>query len=531
MKFFVKKLGVLGLALLTSMSIVGCGGGTSSQKASANKEIADDSTISSNSPYYGKGYNLADKVNVVMYVLGDAPADLPKVLAEANTKYLEPNLNTTLEVKFLNWSDYATKYSLLLSGGEQVDLIYTAAWCYYNEEASKGAFVELTPDFLEKYMPYTYANQPEESWKQIAISGKIYAVPKGKALFNSYNLAMVRQDLIDKYNLTKPSDWNSFKQYLYDLKDVQGETGVTALKTSTNREQLLSLYLQNEKMEAVANGYDWYYCNEGKEDAPSVEGIEYLYTSDTYKNYCLEMAEMARKGVWSTDAINDTSDSQAYFENGTSGALVWNSTIYTAGKNMEANKTGTYAVCDITPDALRRRGSYADDATAIAYNSKNPERAALVLDYMKSDVNLNRLLLGGIEGIHWKLNADGTRETLDAATNYNWNAWAWALNRQDEPDAAGIDPRQIAVDEQMEKMEYRPVVAGFTFDPSKVQTQYTVVQSVVAEYANSFALGIYGDQTEDTFETFKATLKNAGIDQVTEELLAQYQTFITSQSK
>ena len=60
-----------------------------------------------------------------MYVLGDTPEDMDEVLEKANSEYFEPNLNTTLDLEFLNWSDYSTKYSLLLAGGDSVDLIYT----------------------------------------------------------------------------------------------------------------------------------------------------------------------------------------------------------------------------------------------------------------------------------------------------------------------------------------------------------------------------------------------------------------------
>ena len=63
----------------------------------------------------------------------------------------------------------------------------------------------------------------------------------------------------------------------------------------------------------------------------------------------------------------------------------------------------------------RTRGSYSTDAIAITEKSEDPERAALVLDYMKGDVNLNRLLLGGIEGKHYSLDSDGNRTTLDGA--------------------------------------------------------------------------------------------------------------------
>ena len=180
----------------------------------------------------------------------------------------------------------------------------------------------------------------------------------------------------------------------------------------------------------------------------------------------------------------------------------------------------------MTPDVKRNRGSYAVDAIAITEKSEDPERAALVLDYMKGDVNLNRLLLGGIEGKHYQLNEDGTRTTLDDADGYTWNNWAWAINRQDEPDESGLDERQIAIDKHNEEMEYVPQQTGFTFDPSEVQTEFTVVQSLVDEYKMAFALGIYGDDTEKNFEDFKKQLEDAGIQKVCDEFNTQYKVYM-----
>lgn len=538
-----KSLKKLAAAVLTAsmvLSLAACGSSetgagaanqSQSQTAAASTAGTQGSTagevISEDSPYYGMGYDLSEQVNVVMYVLGDRPADMDEVLEKANNEYFIPNLNSTLQIEFLNWSDYTTKYALVLAGGEQVDLMYTASWCYYNEEAAKGAFKLLDMDFIEQYMPYTYAEQPSESWDQISISGSIYAVPKAKASFTAYNIIAVRQDLIDQYNLTTPDSWDNYKTYLSELAQLKSQTGVTPLGTNANREQLQSTFLQTKGVMGAAEGYDWYYYHNDKEDAPAAEDIFYYYTSDLYKEYCMEMAELVELGAWSTDAINDTTDAQAYFENGTSGSFVWNTTVFQAGQNLESSGIGTYAVYDVTPDALRSRGSYATDATAIATKSEHPERAALVLDYMKSDVNLNRLLLGGIEGVHYELDADGYRTTLDKASDYGWNNWGWAINRADEPDEAGLDERQIAIAEHCDEMEFHPVTAGFTFDPSGVETQYMVVKAIVDEYKNSFALGIYGDDTEATFEKFKADLEKAGIDAVTEEFLNQYKEFLS----
>lgn len=522
-------------ALVTAMALglVGCGGGDTSSNAPADDATTDGETdtagsdegIASDSPYAGMGFDLSEHKTVIMYALGDTPEDMDEVLEKANSEYFEPNLNTTLDLEFLNWSDYSTKYSLLLAGGDPVDLIYTASWCYYNDEAANGAFKVLEPEWLQTYMPLSYDQQPEESWDEISINGVIYAVPKSKATFTAYNIVAVRQDLIDQYNLTVPDSWDNYVKYLKELAELQSETGVTALNTNANREQLLVTFGQSRGMQNVTEGYDFEYYANNSEEAPDAEDIWYLYTSDLYKDYCLEMADLASAGVWSSDAINDTSDAQAYFENGTSGSFVWNSSVFTAGENLESSGLGTYAVYDVTPDVKRNRGWYSVDAIAITQKSEDPERAALVLDYMKGDVNLNRLLLGGIEGVHYELDEDDNRTTLPDYDGYVWNNWAWAINRQDEPDEVGLDERQIAIDEYNESMEYVPEQTGFTFDPSSVQTEFTVVSSIVDEYRQSFALGIYGDDTEATFEDFKQQLENAGIQTVVDEFISQYNAY------
>lgn len=518
--------------LITSMmaGVTGCG----SSKEAGNvvngtepnhAEAGENGGIASDSPYADKGLDLSEHETVVMYVLGDAPEDLDDVVSKANSEYFEPNLNTTLDLEFLNWSDYSTKYSLLLAGGDPVDLIYTASWCYYNEEVENGAFKALETEWLKTYMPLSYDQQPAESWDEISIDGTIYAVPKSKATFTAYNVVAARQDLIDQYKLTVPDSWDNYVSYLKELADLQPETGVVPLNTNANREQLLVAYGQSKGIQGVTEGYDFDYYSNNSDAAPAADDIWYLYTSEFYRDYCIEMANLAKAGAWSSDAINDTSDAQAYFENGTSGSFVWNNSVFSAGRNMENGGVGTYTAYDLSPDVKRCRGSYSVDAVAITQKSADPERAALVLDYMKGDVDLNRLMLGGIEGVHYELDDEGKRVTLPDADGYGWDNWAWAINRQDEPDEANIDDRELAVNEYNEKMEYVPAQTGFTFDPSKVQTEFTVIQSIVDEYKMAFSLGIYGEDTEDTFNEFKQQLENAGLQKVQDEFIAQYNAY------
>ena len=529
---WMKKLSVL-VAVVMAAGLCACSGAADTGQEGSGaapaqetaQEQARDEAVSPESPYYGKGYDLAETETIVLYVLGDEPKDMEKVLEEANSKYLLPNLNSNLEIKFLNWSDYQTKYSLVLAGGENVDLIYTASWCYYNEEAAKGAFKEMDMDFVQTYLPYSFEQQPEVSWEQAKIGDKLFAVPKGNASFSNYDFIVARKDLIDKYQLTEPEDWDSFKVFLKELAKVQGETGVVALNTNANRNQTLEPYLQAKGYDYFTEGFDYFYNAGNKEELPAWDSVLYLYTSDLYLDYAEEMAELAAEGVWSKDAINDTNDATAYFENGTSGCIGWNFSAVDAGEKLEKAGLGTFSVYDVSPDIHMARSRYNGDMIAIATNSKHPERAALVLDYMKSDVDLNRTLLGGIRGEHWDLNEDGQRMVLEAAGNYSWNSWGWALNRADEPVMAGTDERRLAISDSIDSRELFAEVAGFTFDSSSVATELSVVNSIVDEYEYSFSLGIYGDNTEAKFNEFKGKLEAAGLDKVTEAMKTQYEAF------
>jgi hypothetical protein len=383
----------------------------------------------------------------------------------------------------------------------------------------------LDEAFLKTYMPYSLEQLPAVAWQQAKIGDKLFAVPKGNASFSNYDFVTARQDLIEKYNLPVPKDWASFKEFLKALAQHTAETGVVPLHTNANRNQTLEPYMQANGYDLFTEGIDFMYNAGGKEELPPFEGVEFIYASELYKNYALECLELARAGAWSKDAINDTNDATGYFENGTSGAIAWNASGINAGIKLEAAGLGTYACYDISPDFKMARARYYGDMIAIASHSKNPERAALALDYMKSDPDLNHLLLGGVKGTHFDLNAQGQRVKLDAAANYTWNGWAWALNRADEPIQADTDPRQLTLEEHINSRELFAKVAGFTFDSAPVSTELSVVNSIVTEYENSFALGIYGDDTVKKFETFKASLEAAGLPKITQELKAQYEKF------
>ena len=108
----------------------------------------------------------------------------------------------------MSFSDYSTKYALTIAGGENFDLIYTSTWAYYQSEANKGAFAEVTEQVLNDYMPLHKENQAEASWGQAKIGGKVYFVPCNMANVSA-NAILIRGDLREKYDWRQKRIWKN----------------------------------------------------------------------------------------------------------------------------------------------------------------------------------------------------------------------------------------------------------------------------------------------------------------------------------
>ncbi|HWK22199.1 MAG TPA: ABC transporter substrate-binding protein, partial [Ureibacillus sp.] len=129
----MKKFFVLVMVMLLTFSLVACNG--SSQTNSENKKPT--TKVNENGEI-----DTSEFVNITMMALGDKPTNgqLEKVMEQVNAK-LEEKVNAHLEIKWIEWADYMTKYNLTLASGEPVDLIITATdWLDAWGNAQKGAF-------------------------------------------------------------------------------------------------------------------------------------------------------------------------------------------------------------------------------------------------------------------------------------------------------------------------------------------------------------------------------------------------------
>ena len=469
--------------------------------------------------YDYSGVDTSKPYTVLMYLVGDKFVGTDNVVAAIN-EILEKEYNTTLEIEFLAWSDYQTKYPLILAGGEKVDLIYTASWCYLYTEAAKGSFYVMDEDFIKTNMPMTYANQKAESWGQTTINGQCVGVPCNMMVPN-YKYVGIRQDLADKYGIEALNSWDDYMNFMLTIAEKETpESGIFAMNAASDTIELWRTYYEQFNMMGVYNDdFLTIYPEDGT--LPAAESILFAVTTDQFKQYAHDMKTLADAGCWSRSAMSNTVLNYEAFANLTGASLVWNGTIFNYMHQAEAQGVTTNAY-DLSPNAHVFAEEYNNSVMAIAENSDNPERAALVMDLLGYDYELNLLGLLGIEGVNWSDEGNGyyysdtNQESYPACSN----AMGWWM-KKDYKVGVYDDARLEAFDNNFKSRMVSNPCTTFVFDETPVKAEMAAVTSVKNEYFGPLTLGLV-DDVDATIEEMTAKLNTSGLQKIYDEFYRQY---------
>lgn len=544
----MKKLLVTALALcMLTASFSGCGSSPESSGTESNggsnssgtepsvsveellaeypDEYTYDPDLKATPELYGYT-DLSSDYTVNMYLIGDKPNDWPKV-EELINEYLEP-YNTSISTTIMSWSDYTTMYSLVLAGGEQVDLIYTAPWCYMFTEASKGSFKVLDEDFLKKYMPLTTKYQAPESWDEVTVEGKIIAVPCDQMNAQS-KIVAVRKDLMDKYGIDDLENWDDYMEYMLTIAEKETPvSGIYAMAAAGNNAELWDVYRQRSDMLFAldSNWFDMGFVYTG--EAPQKDEIKFAYEFDEFTDFCKDMKTLADAGCWSRSALTNTISDDDAFGNLQGASIAWNGTVFTYMEQAEKTEGVECMAYDLTKDNIVSAEAYSNSDFAITAGSKNPERAAMVLDIMKFDTYVNNLIMLGIEGVHYSIDDEGNYSPLEAASEYPATTLSasWSV-RNDTLEEADVPEREkVIYDDWEERMVASPCVT-FVFDDTSVKSQKAAVDAVLEDYIPMLTLGLV-DDVDATLAEMLQKCNDSGLQEVKDEFFRQYDEWLAS---
>ena len=225
---------------------------------------------------------------------------------------------------------------------------------------------------------------------------------------------------MEKYDMTELKNWDDYKQYMLTIAEKETpESGIYALAASGANNGLWDVYRQqtNTMLALDSNYMDFIY--EYKEgELPSADDIKFVYEYEPFKEYAHDMKEMADAGCWSRSALTNTVTDDDAFGALQGASIAWNASVFTYMKQAEKSEGVECMAYDLTKDNLVNAEAYSNNDMAITAGSENPERAAMVLDLLKFDTTLNRLIILGDAGVHYSIDDAGNYTKIDKTGDY-----------------------------------------------------------------------------------------------------------------
>ena len=291
-------------ALAVSMAIAMTGGllagcGNSSSGGSSNSGTTNSGSTSSASGEL----DTSEFVELSMYVISDRPSGQDEIDENLN-KLLKEKLNCSLKINWIGWAEYANKYPLLFSSGEEFDMAYSASWLNFASLAQKGAFKSLD-ELWPTYAPKNFAAQSEEAKQQATVNGSYYCVPSLLSTYNTYG-PFWRGDLVEG------TDWDGKMETFEDIEeycDIIKETHpeMECIDLYSTQPEIFYMYMENQGL-AAFNGIRYLWYDPSAENPTVMTSYELEKTPEFLEMMArtlgLSLEEMSIKGLeWKENIV------------------------------------------------------------------------------------------------------------------------------------------------------------------------------------------------------------------------------------
>jgi len=347
-------------------------------------------------------------------------------------RYWEDLLNVDLDIEWVNYEDYPNKVNTLLATNNLPDVVQimkTNGNFYYpafTQAIDAGNFVDMTKYIFGKgglkEINSVMSKWDDSMWEQATYNGGIYILPRSKAEIAQQSGINVRRDLMRKYGYEKePTTMDELSDWLIGLSNA-------ATQGEGQKIYALDWYgdFMSDRVKAFAVAFtgqmDWGIDENGN--------FQYIQFNPKYIDFLNWMKKLYDAGVLDKEfALGNAETSK--WKGGRSVAYLtawynWNqSADRVSNKIFDASTPDTYeAWCLLPvkgPEGYAISANSYDIDSCIAINSKCDEKKIQKImqvfngteeDYPGYDL----LITDGVEGMHYDLLPDGTRDTSKYGT-------------------------------------------------------------------------------------------------------------------
>lgn len=531
-----KSLAILLALGMTAGLLGGCGdnsssdpAGGSTSEAGGDSQADSDTAEGTDAPQNNaKGSDASgDVYHMVMEIVtyGFDDPDLKMVQDKVNERTI-PEIGVEVEFLTVPISEMATKLGLMISGGEQIDLVCTGLTTYPARLASEGSLMPIT-QYVQNSEILTKAT--EGVIDACKYNGEIYAVP-GVTAAGTQSVFYYDKDLAEQYNIQIPEKIETAEEW---------DAFFSQVKASGMEQYALSLG-DGLNAELNATGYvfdclgDKAYCAYGivmNEDANNT-AIENYYTSDLYMEKCKMHRDWYEKGYCVPDSISNGYSVIDSLKQGVVFGFVGNRSSGMNEGTMSRNTGKTVGMIP-TSDIVIQSANVTAMSYGISTTCQNPEKVIQFLELLYSDLEFTNLMNYGIEGVHYvtkeNSNVIGYPEGVDSSTCGYGNFPGIPC------DNRNIYVREPLTDEfsqNITQFAYGNAATskflGYNFDNTNVSTEISAVIATIGKYGPALECGIV--DPEEMIPEFIAELKTAGIDKIIEENQKQLNDWLATQN-
>lgn len=473
-----------------------------------------------------------DIVEVTWCVRHNPEEDLEQVLDYLNETYLEPRYNLHLNVIMVANSEYNDKMTMMMTGGEDWDICYTASFVNnYWDRVTMGAYYELDQLFDTKEWKALEAALPEGLLDWAKVDGKYYGIPNYQ-IMSSPNALFVRKDLLDKYEIEIEDD--------SVVGDILEHEGLMKLLDEVNENEptLIPMAFVGQCYQTVGWNAESPYRNLGSYDYAHYwkDTTDYeVFWADLdpdYQEYTiqtwLKRIEFAKKGYFQDDYLTATNTSDLLNQN---AFAIYGSTGKPGGGPDMSARYGAEYIQIYCSNKEYYQGSPMTTCTSINYNSKNPLAALKMIQVMWTDLDVYNTFLAGIPGEHYTKISDTRIEPI-ADSGYNMVGWGWGCGNQFNqwliPGQADDVWEQTKAMNENGKID---TTNGFTVNREPYQTEYGNMQTLNKEWTNWQWYCKDEAELRAKYAEYIEAAKEAGVETIVEEIGKQLKAWAQANGK
>jgi putative aldouronate transport system substrate-binding protein len=476
-----------------------------------------------------------EKVELKIMAPGDRPTDMDLVLAEIE-KRSEDTVNVKPNLIFIPWADLSSKTQLVLTSGEDVDLIFDAPWLHMDQMISQGMY-EILDDAIDKHGQNLVEKRGEQMWEANKWDGHVIGIPFGDT-FGGFRSYYIRKDIREKLGIAPIQSHQDLVDFLYAVRDNEpGMIPYSMDKGALDNNWSSFLLEQNGatgKPDSVGHGQGGmgmtFLMYTIGPDSTKIHNI--LDTpSETILGAWREARQLYLDKVINPDILADNRTGVDQFNAGKVACYISNAVGVNASdsETLKSNVPGAEieAWCDFdfTPGALRLPSDFkVYNFQCVPKVSKNLERSVKFLDWANSSQEIYDLIAYGIEGRNWEPVGEKQYTPLQGYGSFDY---VWVLN----PAQKRWDSR--LTQEDVDRTAYfgtpdnfvKSVWANFSFKSDNVATELAIFNDVETKYMPAIGHGVV--DPDETLQKIRDEAYDA-IVKLQNELQSQIDSFIAN---